>query len=169
MSILNFFKNSTETDIKKYSELHYELEKEYPDLPESELVITACIAGLLARVAYVDFRLEPEEVKAIHKTLQAWKFSDKINSEIVANIAIDNIKEMAGLQNHLYVHPLKEHLSQDDRFRVVESLFLVAASDGSVEGVESEEIRTITKGLELSNQHFLAARAEVSEYLNALK
>ncbi len=87
----------------------------------------------------------------------------------MANIAIVHIQEMAGLDNHLFYGPLKKYMTKEHRFEVLKSLFLVAASDGSVDGVESEEIRGICKGLELSSQHFLAARAEVVDYLKALK
>jgi len=168
MSFLNFFTASTEQEIAKYSKLHYALEKEYPKIGEKNLVIAACIAGLLARVAYVDFDLDPGELEQIKTSLTDWEFNKEIQSDIVAAIAIEHIKEMAGLENHLYAHPLREHLTQDERFKVLQSLFLVAASDGSVDGVESEEIRVIAKGLELSNQHFIVARAEVAKYLRAL-
>ena len=92
-----------------------------------------------------------------------------IDSAVLANMAITHIKDMAGLDNHLYVHPLREILSQDERYKVLQSLFLVAASDGNVDNLESEEIRIICKGLELSNQHFTVARAEVAKYIGALK
>lgn len=169
MSLFSFFKNSSEVDVKKYSSLHDKLEKEYPFLSEEELVITGCVAGLLARVAYVDFELDPSEAEQIKKTLTDWNINPHVHTELIATIAIKHIKEMAGLENHLYVHPLKEFLTQDERFKVLQTLFVLAASDGEVAALESEEIRTICKGLELSNQHFLAARAEVAEFLKTLK
>lgn len=169
MSIFSFFKNENESDVKKYSALHEKLQKEYPSMEEKELVITSCVAGLLARVAYVDFELDPGEMEQIKETLKNWSISSLVHSDLIAVMAIDHIKEMAGLENHLYVHPLKEHLNSDDRFKLLKALFILAASDGEVASVESEEIRTITKGLELSNQHFLAARAEVATFLKALK
>ncbi len=168
MSLFAFFKNEKQSEIKKYSKLHDQLQREYPFLSEEELVITACVAGLLARVAYVDFNLDEGEVSEIKKILEEWTINDKVHTELLAEMAINHIQEMAGLENHLYVHPLREHLTRDEKYRVLQSLFLVAASDGSVESIESEEIRVITKGLELSTQHFVAARAEVSQYLKAL-
>ncbi len=169
MSLFDFFKGEDKEQVKKYSQLHYILEKEYPQLSESELVITTCVAGLLARVAYVDFHLDEGEILQMKESLKNWKFTGEVCSEFVSKIAIEHVKEMAGLENHLYVHPLRDHLSKDDRFRVLQSLFLIAASDGNVESIESEEIRTVNKGLELSTQHFLAARAEVAGFLKALK
>ena len=169
MSFLKFFSNEKDSEVKKNSNLHYELEKEYPHLSESEIVITACIAGLLARVAYVDFKLDDGEVLQIKEVLTKWNFCEKVKSEIVADMAVNHIQEMAGLENHLYVHPLRDLLTKEERFSVLQSLFLIAASDGIVESIESEEIRLIAKGLELSNQHFIVARAEVAEFIAALR
>ena len=169
MSLLNFFKGENKTQVTRYSKLYDRLSSEYKDLSEKELVIASCVAGLLARVAYVDFNLDPNESKEIERVLSQWKFNFSIDSKHVSQMAIKHIKDMAGLENHLYVHPLKEILSKEERYSILQSLFLVAASDGSVESIESEEIRLIAKGLELSNQHFIAARAEVSEFLKSLQ
>ncbi len=167
MSLFSFFKE--EEAVKKYSSLHDELKQEYPELSEKELVVTGCVAGLLARVAYVDFSLDPKEIENMGKVLSRWNIHPEIHTELITEMAIRHIKEMAGLENHLYVLPLREFLNADEKYKLLESLFVIAASDGVVEGVESEEIRLVCKGLELSNQHFLAARAKVSEYISALK
>lgn len=169
MSFLNFFKNNPESEIKKYSNLYHKLEKEFPELDENELILSSCISGLYARVAYVDFDLDDLELKKIEELISNWNFGNNLSSSTLAKMSIDHIKEMAGLENHLYVYPLKNKLNAEDKFNVLKSLFLVAAADGSVDSIESEEIRLITKGLELSNQHFIAARAEVADFLKALK
>ena len=167
MSLFNFFK--TEDESKKYSSLHNQLIKEYPNLPEKSLVLTGCMAGLMARVAFVDFHLDPRELDKMRQLMGSWDLPNEINIDQVAEMAVKHIDEMSGLENHLYVHPLKECLSKDDRFKLVRSLFCLAAADGEVESIEAEEIRTIVKGLELSSQHYLAARAEVVEFLKSLK
>ena len=87
----------------------------------------------------------------------------------IVEIAIGHIQDLAGLENHLYVHRLKEILDRDQRYAIVESLFALAASDGVVENIESEEIRIIVKGFDLSDQHFRVARAKVSDKIKALK
>ncbi|MDP7319057.1 MAG: TerB family tellurite resistance protein [Bacteriovoracaceae bacterium] len=170
MSVLNFFKNITYSpEVKKYSQLYDQLAKEHPNVDEKNLVLASCISGLLARVAYVDFHLSEDEVDKITQLIADWDFHADFDAKIIAELATDHIKEMAGLENHLYVYPLKEFLTKDQRYSILQSLFLVAASDGNVEAVESEEIRIIAKGLELSNQHFVVARSEVAKYLKALR
>lgn len=170
MSLFKFFQGVEEKQVESYNKLFESLSREYPDMAEEKLLELSCIAGLLARVAFVDFNLDEREVELIKKLIKDYNFSDlDIDSEIVSSMAIAHIKEMAGLENHLYVHPLKKSFTKEQRYEVVEMLFLVAASDGEVEAVESEEIRLIVKGLELSHQHFVAARAQVAEYIKALR
>jgi uncharacterized tellurite resistance protein B-like protein len=170
MSIFDIFAKYGQNDdqVESYNKLFQKLKKEYPDVDESSLVTMSCISGVMARVAYVDFKLDDAEKEKIILILKEWNIHPSFRSEDIARMAIHHIKDMAGLENHLYVHPLKENLTPDERYQVLQSLFIVAASDGEVEGIESEEIRTICKGLELSNQHFLSARAEVASYLKAL-
>ena len=170
MSIFDIFSNYGKSDkqVESYNKLFIKLRKDYPDADEDSLVIMSCISGLMARVAYVDFKLDEAEKEKIITILKEWNIHPSFNSEEIAKMAIHHIKDMAGLENHLYVHSLNKALNTDERYQVLQSLFLIAASDGEVENLESEEIRTICKGLELSRQHFLSARAEVASYLKAL-
>lgn len=169
--MLNFFKifaGENESQINQYSQLFSILAKEYPDISEQDLLITSCFAGLMARVAYVDFKIDPNELTQMESLLNNWKLNTHIHCELIVKMAVDHIIEMSGLENHLYVHPLREVLNKEERFKMLKALFLIAAADGNVESVEAEEIRLITKGLELSHRHFIAARAEVVEYLSIL-
>lgn len=169
MGFFDFFTSSASSEVKRYGKLYDSLQVEFPELEEKQLITMSCIAGLMARVAYTDFHLEESEVKAMQQVLSDWKISDAIDQSKVVQMAIDHIKDMAGLENHLYVHPLKTILSKEERYKVLQSLFLIAASDGQVENIESVEIKVICQGLELSPQHFISARAEVLEFINALK
>jgi hypothetical protein len=72
MSIFNFFKNESKDEVQKYNKLYSSLQIEFPNLVEKELIITSCIAGLLARVAYVDFHLASEEVEKMDDILKKW-------------------------------------------------------------------------------------------------
>lgn len=170
MGFWDLFSNKNDSrEEKKHSSLHYELQAQFPNLEENELVKITCIAGLLARVAYVDFELDPSEEANMKEALgEVTSFTTDQIESIVA-ISIKHIKELAGLENHKYVYSLKEVLDQNARYEIVEALFYLAAADGVVENVESEEIRLIVKGLDLGDKHFLAARAKVSSKLGALK
>lgn len=170
MKLLDLFKTFTTEDeeISKYSKLHELIAREFESLTDEQALVAACVSGLMARVAYVDFHVDDKEVEKIEHLVQEFNFNFGVPAKKLVDVAIDHIKEMAGIENHLYVRPLNEVLDKDKRYEIIQCLFLIAASDGSVEGIESEEIRTISKGFELSSQHFRAAQAEVSDFLKSL-
>lgn len=151
------------------SRLHQKISELLPNHSENDLIKVACIAGLLARIAYVDLKIEKGEVETMKTALKEWSNLDELMVEAIVNLSVDEIKDLAGLENHKYCHPLNDILDNDEKFKLLTSLFAVAAGDGSVESMESEEIRVITKGLLLEHKHYIAARATVLEKLKALK
>ena len=108
------------------------------------------------------------EIKKMKELLSDWSRLDELETDKIIDMAIENVKEMADLENHIYTRVLSSVLSEDIKYKIIQSLFLIAASDGEVASIESEEIRLICKGLILTNQHYIAARAEVLEYLKVL-
>lgn len=167
MAFWDLFKK--EAQASNQSQLYFELRNELPELSENELIKVACVAGLMARVAFVDFKLDEGELGYIGKVLKEWTDFEEDVISMISETSLRHIQELAGLENHLYVYPLREVLDKNARFKLVEALFALAAADGSVENLESEEIKMICKGLELSDQHFLSARAKVAQYLSALR
>ena len=167
---MNFWKKfaSSEKDSFLIS-LHEKLHKLFPDAGEEKLVRLACVSGLMARVAYVDFEIHTEEERVMKEALDKW--TDLIEDErsAVAKIAIEEIKDLAGMEDHLYTRELVNLTSSQERYEFLEVLFQIAASDGGVESKEEEEIRQISTGLKLGHKHFISARAQVLEYLNNLK
>ena len=123
----------------------------------------------MARVAFVDLNIDENEQESIKNALIKWLALDQQLAEKVTSLTIQETKELAGRENHRYTQPLKENLSTDDRYKVLELLFSVAASDGNADNLESEEIRTISQGLGLEHQHFISARASVKDFLGSLK
>lgn len=168
MGFWDLFKDDSK-DEKVQTGLFHELKEKLPQASEDELVRIACISGLLARVAYVDFKVTVEEIEHFETVLNEWTDLDANTIMAIREVSIHHVKELAGLENHMYVHHLKSLLSNDEKYKVIEALFALAASDGVVENLESEEIRLIVKGFDLSDKHFLAARATVAQKLGALK
>jgi len=167
MSFWDLFSNKNETK-KDQTSLYYKVKENFPHFNDEQLTRVTGISGLLARVAYVDFHFDPKEKIHMHKALT--EMTNFTNEEItsITDLSVKYIKELAGLENHKLVHSLKEVLDRNSRYDLVQALFYLAASDGVVENIESEEIRIIVKGLDLSDKHFLAARAKVSDKLKAL-
>ena len=169
MKFWEILKNETVTTKKNLSRLHEKIATKLPGSTEDDLIKVACFAGLLARVAWVDFKLDPSELSVMRQVLSDWTKMDRETIDTIVAISTDEIQELAGLENHLYCHPLQNIMSENERYDLLVSLFAIAAGDESVEQLESEEIRIITQGLNLTHKHYISARATVMDKLKALK
>ncbi|MDA9189628.1 TerB family tellurite resistance protein [bacterium] len=170
MSFWDIFKKSDDFySSSSESRLQRKILDLMPKTNEDELIKMACLSGLLARVAYVDFIIHESELENLQNSLKRWTKLTQQEINAVSKIAIEEIKDLSGLENHKYTRPLSEMLSIEDRYSILVSLFSLSASDGSVSSRESEEIRVICKGLLLEHKHFISAQATVKESLDSLK
>ena len=151
------------------SSIHQRLEQQLPQLSSEDHVCLACLAGLLARVAFVDLKITDQELDSM---VEALKHHTPYPHEValkVAHIAQEEIKELVDHEHHLYVRPLNTIYNAQQKAHVLQLLFQVAAADGRVENLESEEIRRIAKELQLSHQQFVQAKLTVREQIAALR
>ena len=167
MAIWDIFKNAPNKNY--FNTLHQKLHKTFPEDDEEQLLQSACIAGLLASVAYVDFDIHANEQSLMENALIHWMDYPENKAQMIANLAISDIKELAGVENYTYSEALANLLDKDDCYELLEVLFELAASDGGVTEKESQEIRIISKGLKLDHRHFIAARAAVVTRLESLR
>tara|TARA_B100000925_G_scaffold289318_1_gene271936 strand:- start:13920 stop:14441 length:522 start_codon:yes stop_codon:yes gene_type:complete len=171
MSLLSFFKSlspSSDSKSSKIGILESEIKKSFPDLSEQETIKYTCISGLLCRVAFVDLDISKDEDTAIKNILEKELNLSSDIARQVTDLSIKQTKVLSGIENHRYTAPLCDYFSKDERYSLLKSLFCVAASDGNVDNLECEEIRTISKGLKLEPKHYSAARASVKDFLGSL-
>lgn len=148
--------------------LHEKIDSLFPNRSEKEKISLACIAGLSARVAYVDFEIHPKEREQLSKGLSHWVKLEAEDAKKLTELTFGHMTELAGLDARDYCTPLIEILSIDERFEVLKSLFQMAASDGVVNVHEANEIRYISRGMLLEQKYFLSAQVTVIEHLGAL-
>ena len=172
MSFLQYFKNLsnlTSSEAVNCSELEKIMQSNFPEFQGEDLAKFSCVAGLLTRLAYVDLEISPEEQKSIVDGLVHFLSLDKNIAEKIKNLAVQNTVQLKGLQNHRFSKVIIELMDKNERYKLLELLFAVAASDGNADQLESEEIRVITKELRLEHQHYISARASVLKHLSALR
>lgn len=167
MSFWDLFKSQDKTP--HLNNLHEKLIDNFPDSEEDELVFLACLAGLMARVAHVDFNVSETEIEQMKSALMKWVKLDGQKALIITKMAIKEMKEFQGLDTRDYCRPLVDRCNIDQRYEVLITLFSIAASDGSVDINESNEIHYISNSLNLEKKHFIAARATIMESLKSLK
>ncbi len=177
MSIWKNFLNEVKSHVESLSgdssqnftsRLHQKVSQLLPNRSEEDHLKIACLSGLMARVAYNDLKIDDNERQVILDSLKKWTNVNDDEATAIADLCLSEVKDLAGIENHLYCLPLRESLSLEERFNIVVSLFAVAAADGNVENSESEEIRNINHGLLLEHKHYISARSTVLEKLGAL-
>lgn len=168
MAFWDHFFSNQESGPQK-SNLQQQIEKLLPEESSETHLKIACISGLMARVAYADLEIHPNEAQDMKMALEEHCEFSKNQIDTIVKMAIDDIKELAGLEDHLYSSQLSDILNEKEKFSLLKVLFTIAGSDDTVDNKESEQIRSISKGLRLSNQHFLSARGTVAEKLSSLK
>lgn len=151
------------------SRLHERIAEAFRDKEETFQIKAACLSGLMARIAFADLKIEETEKTVIKTSLTKWMNLSEEEASLMATLCLEEVKDLAGIENHLYCLPLRESLPENERYQILVTLFHVAAADGNVENLESEEIRNIAKGLLLEHKHFISARSTVLEYLGSLK
>ncbi len=160
---------TTKEEKSNISNLKQKINDNFPQLEENAKILLASLSGLCARVAYVDFDICPKEAKQIKNSVLKWMDFSEQEAQFVADLAINEVKELAGLDNRSYCTALNDILDNEKKLHVLETLFQISAADGNVEQLESEEIRIICTGLLLEHKHFISARATVAKSIGALK
>ena len=165
MGFWDIFANKENSEQENRDTLLSQLKANFPDKDENSLEKIAAMAGLMARVAYVDLNIDQNELSAMTRAIEESGIFNDQEANKVATITSTLMQKLAGIENHLYTQKLCAIMDKNERFELLKLLFEIAASDGTADNYESEEIRTISKGLLLSHQHFIAARATVQDKL----
>jgi len=130
------------------------------DLPDSDIRKLCLTAGLMARVAGIDRTISKEETAIMTSVLQKkWKLTEE-QAQLVVEISHHRI--FRGLDGVRLVKRFNNFTTLAERKEFVDCLFAVANAAEKTSFEEIEEIREISKGLELSHQDFINAKLAIS-------
>jgi uncharacterized tellurite resistance protein B-like protein len=133
-------------------------------LSEDEARKLSLMGGLLAYVARVDNAVTASERDTLEQTLQhGWGISD-VSAALVAEVALSEIA--AGLDFFRLTSEFAAITSEEERAHFLDALFAVAAADGQVSVAENSEISRIAYSINLTRDHFSAARRRSNAPLN---
>ncbi|NJN19334.1 MAG: hypothetical protein HC822_25325 [Oscillochloris sp.] len=150
-----------------HNRIYYAVRQRLGQAPDEDLGISAAEArvlalagGLLAYVARVDQEVTNDEFERIRSALaESWGI-DAARSVIVAEAALAEVS--AGLDFYRLTKSFADSTSIETRARFVDALFAVAAADGEISSDESAEISRIVASINLTHDHFVAARRRIS-------
>ena len=88
---------------------------------------------------------------------------------MVIEIARATQRMLGPTHNFVAIRDFRDAATHEEKLGLLQCLFAVAAADGVVTGPEEEEIRTISRGLLLDDQDYLAIRSAFGEKRSVMR
>ena len=132
-------------------------------LTEDKLYFICLVGTLMASIAHVDNRLDPEEKKVL-KTCLAAQFELK-GKELALLFEVVEEQGRKDFDFHEVLTEINRLTSYNDRLQFMECLFAVAIADGDLAHEETEEIRRITKAMRIPHNTFIQAKVRARKVL----
>lgn len=138
-------------------------------LDENRARYIAGFAYLLGRVAAADHDVAPAEAALMRKLVAEEGALSDTEADIVVRLALDEHRRFGGTHNLIVTRELTAVTTLEQRMGLLRCLFALSAADESVEVVEDNEIRRISRELRIEHGDFVRARLEVREHLAVLR
>ncbi len=107
----------------------------------------AAFAYVLARVAHADLDIDDSEVAEIETIARRIASLDESEAALVVEIAKSQARLLGGTENYTVTREFRKISTKEQRAELLQSLYAVAAADGTISGVETSEIRAIAEEL----------------------
>ena len=146
---------------KVFYSLSQRLQIDHSDLriPEDDLRTLSLVGGLMAKVAHVDKDVSEEEFNRISKSIEEiWQVSPQM-AAFVAEVSISAVDDT--YDTFRMMRELMESTSERERRKFLDLLFAVANADGQISYDETEEIRKIARGINLTHKDFIDSKLRI--------
>lgn len=131
------------------------------DISDEEMRKLGLAGGLMARIAKVDHVVTDSEFETMANIMaEYWQLSHDA-AVFVANVAISSLD-----YSYDYFRMTREFATEttlEERQRFLVALFLVAGAEDGASYDETEEIRMVARGINVSHEAFIAAKLEAKE------
>jgi len=134
-------------------------------LPPDRARFFAAFAYVLARVAGADLRIEESEREESRQVLMRVAGVDAETAALVVDIAHGQMDEIGASANYLVTREFKRISTREEKIRLLDCLFAVAAADDTISGSESQEIMIIAEEIGLPRADALAIRSRFRDKL----
>ena len=172
MSIFRFIKNSLGNVEKGQSETQTEatdqIIKALQRFDANNARYLAGFAYILARVAHADLHISTEESLEMERIVtQKGKLPEEQAKIVVSMVKTQNIM-FGGTESFLVTREFSGLASVEQKKSLLHCLFAVSSSDDTIDTVEDNEIRKISKEIGLKHADFISARSAFRQHLSVL-
>lgn len=129
----------------------------------------AAFAYVLARVAHADLDIDETETGKMQEVVARVGRLSEEEAVLAVEIAKSQARVLGGTENYVVTREFKRISSPAQRAQLLECLYAVAAADGSISGIEAQEIQSVAEELGLTRPEANALRARYRDQLSVLK
>lgn len=169
MSILEWLGLRPEAASKGDTETVRKIVGELRSLDPQRARYLAAFAFILARAANADLDIGEEETRQMERLLQEVGKLPEAQAVLAVEIAKSQSRLAGGTENFLVTRELKEVATREQCRELLDCLFAVSASDGSISGAEETQIRQVASELGFSLEEYVQIRARWSDKREILK
>lgn len=125
----------------------------------------AAFAYVLARVANADLEIDSTEIAEMERSLRALSGLSESEAALTVEIAKSQARTLGGTENYVVTREFRSISNREQRGKLLQCLYAVAAADGVIATAESAEIVCIAEELGFTRLEANALRAQYRDKL----
>jgi uncharacterized tellurite resistance protein B-like protein len=129
----------------------------------------AAFAYILGRVAMADLHISPEETRVMERVVSERGGLPEEQAVIAVQIAKSQNQLFGGTEDFLVTREFGSVATEAQRLQLLECLFAVAASDGSITHEEDQAIARVAAELKIEHADLVKARLAHRQFLAILR
>ncbi|MGH0032624.1 MAG: TerB family tellurite resistance protein [Myxococcota bacterium] len=165
MSLLRFLGIGKERDDAGETETVRRIAGQLDRLPPETSKYLACFAYVLARIANADLDIDASETDAMERIVRELASLSESEAALVVEIAKSQTRILGGTENYMVTREFRAVATPDQRGRLLQCLYAVAAADGTISTEESREIASIGEELGFTRPEINSLRSAYRDKL----
>ena len=128
----------------------------------------ACFAYILTRAAKADHHVSDAEARLMEAIVAERAGVDAEQAALIVRIARE-AGHSRGTDDYLIAREFERTASREEKLRLLDCLFAIAAADASIKTVEDNEVRRVASELKLEHADYIEVRRRHLGSLNVLR
>ena len=135
-------------------------------LPPEQAKYLASFAFVLARVAHADLEIDASELAEMERIVRTIAQLSEAEAALVVQIAKSQAQHLGGTENYVVTREFRQLAGKEQRAELLQCVYAVAAADGTISNVESNEILSIAEELGFTRPEANALRSAYRDKLS---
>lgn len=166
MSLLRFLGIGGSRDEESETGTVHRIAGQLERLPPDTAKFLAAFAYVLARIANADLAVDESETAEMEQIVRSLADLSEAEAALVVQIAQSQNRMLGGTENYVVTREFRKVSTPEQRARLLQCLFAVAAADGSITSDESREIASIGEELGFTRPEINSLRGAYRDKLS---